>query len=48
LNVYSNRGEIHPITNVGVMDVLFADDTDFDLWHPEPLGIEDGVVTENI
>ncbi len=31
----------------GVMDELFADATDFDLWHPEPLGIEDEVVTEN-
>ncbi len=31
----------------GAMDELFSDATDFDLWHPEPLGIEDGVVTEN-
>lgn len=31
----------------GVMIELFADATDFDLWHPEPLGIEDGVVTQN-
>ncbi len=31
----------------GVMDTLFADTNDFDLWHPEPLGMENGVVTEN-
>jgi ammonium transporter Rh len=31
----------------GAMNVLFADATDFDLWHPEPLGLEDGVITEN-
>lgn len=31
----------------GVMDTLFSDATDFDLWHPEPLGMEKGVVTEN-
>jgi hypothetical protein len=29
------------------MDELFSDATDFDLWHPEPLGMEDGAVTEN-
>ena len=31
----------------GAMEVLFADATDFDLWHPEPLGLEGGVVTED-
>jgi len=32
----------------GRMDVLFKDDTDFTLWHPEPLGMKDGQVTENL
>jgi len=31
----------------GEMPELFADATDFDLWHPEPFAIKDGVVTEN-
>ena len=31
----------------GEMTDLFADANDFDLWHPEPFAIKDGVVTDN-